>query len=68
MAGSGRAPPLPATLRTEDEALAALTGRYSEAGASALKAREFNRAALGARRTGLERLDQLTVELLLGIR
>jgi len=36
--------------------------------ASALKARDFDRAALGSRRTGLERLDQLTVELLLGVR
>src|SRR5690606_32416100 len=57
-----------AAVKVEDEELAALTGRYSAESARGLKARDFDRAALGARRTGLERLDQLTVELLLGAR
>ncbi len=43
-------------------------GAYTRAGAEALKAQEFDRAALGARGLPYERLDQLTVELLLGVR
>ena len=42
--------------------------RYDAAHAQALKARAFDLAALRARGPGLERLDQLTVELLLGAR
>jgi xylose isomerase len=42
--------------------------RYDEEGARALKARTFDLPALRARGPGLERLDQLTVELLLGAR
>jgi xylose isomerase len=41
---------------------------YSRAGAAALKARAFDRAALGARGLAYERLDQLTIDLLLGAR
>jgi xylose isomerase len=41
---------------------------YSRAAADALKAQTFDRAALGARGLAYERLDQLTVELLLGVR
>src|SRR5690606_14370606 len=55
-------------VRVEDERLQALAGRYSADGAARLKAFEFDRKALGERRTGLERLDQLTVALLLGSR
>ena len=40
---------------------------YSEASASSLKAREFDRVDLAARGLAYERLDQLTVDLLLGI-
>jgi xylose isomerase len=42
--------------------------RYDDEGARALKARTFDLPALRARGPGLERLDQLTVELLLGAR
>jgi xylose isomerase len=42
--------------------------RYDEEGARALKARTFDLPALRARGPGLERLDQLTIELLLGAR
>jgi xylose isomerase len=42
--------------------------RYSREAAEALKARSFDRAALGARDLAYERLDQLTVDLLLGVR
>ena len=52
----------------KDESLSGLTRAYSSANASQLKARAFDREALGARGPGLERLDQLTVELLLGAR
>ena len=41
---------------------------YSPQAAEALKAREFDRIALGARGLAYEQLDQLTVELLLGAR
>jgi xylose isomerase len=41
---------------------------YSKATAEALKAASFDRKALGARGLGYERLDQLTLEVLLGIR
>jgi xylose isomerase len=41
---------------------------YSKEAAAALKASAFDRKALGARGLGYERLDQLTVDLLLGAR
>jgi xylose isomerase len=44
------------------------TGLYSAEGAVALKARAFDRAALGSRGLAYERLDQLTIEILLGAR
>ncbi|UBV42327.1 xylose isomerase [Deinococcus taeanensis] len=53
--------------RVEDPALTPLT-TFSAANAQALKAHTFDRAALGARGPGLEALDQLTMELLLGVR
>jgi xylose isomerase len=51
-----------------DPALSALMGAYSREKASALKARAFDREALGRRGWHYELLDQLTVELLLGAR
>ena len=48
--------------------LAALPGRYSRATADALKSLQFDRAALGQRGLPYEQLDQLTVEVLLGVR
>lgn len=41
---------------------------YSRAAAEALKTRSFDRAALGARGLAYEHLDQLTIEVLLGVR
>ena len=41
---------------------------YSQSAAEGLKSMEFDRQALGARGLAYERLDQLTVELLLGVR
>jgi len=46
----------------------AWAGGYSTAKASALKDYAFDRKALGARGLSYERLDQLTVDLLLGVR
>lgn len=43
-------------------------GGYSAAKAAALKAHTFDRQALGVRNLAYERLDQLTVDLLLGVR
>jgi xylose isomerase len=45
-----------------------MAGRYSAQKAGALKAQAFDRQALGARGLAYERLDQLVVELLLGVR
>jgi xylose isomerase len=43
-------------------------GKYSTDKATALKAQAFDRSAIAGRGLRYERLDQLTVELLLGIR
>ena len=45
-----------------------LLGEYSPRIARALKDKAFDRHALGVRGLPYERLDQLTVELLMGIR
>lgn len=52
--------------RADDE-LTALS-RFTPQNAAALKDRTFDRAALGSRGLGLEHLDQLTNDLLFGIR
>lgn len=46
----------------------AMLGAYSAERAQQLKSHAFDRAALGARGLPYERLDQLTVDLLLGVR
>ena len=43
-------------------------GPFSTDGAAKLKARAFDRVSLAARGLGYERLDQLTTEVLLGVR
>ena len=53
---------------TDDDAGAGLVGPYTPDGAAALRAHAFDRAALGARGRPYERLDQLTTDLLLGVR
>ena len=50
--------------RHKDESLSA----YSSQNAEALKARDFDRAALGRHGQPYEQLDQLVIELLLGVR
>ena len=43
-------------------------GKYSAEKASALKAQSFDRSAIAGRGLKYERLDQLTIDLLLGVR
>jgi xylose isomerase len=54
--------------RVSDAALEDLSRGFSADKAEALKAQTFDRAALGARGMGLEHIDQLTIDLLLGVR
>jgi xylose isomerase len=44
------------------------TALFSSEAASVLKAATFDRKVLGARGLGYERLDQLTLEVILGVR
>lgn len=57
-----------AEINSDDGATDAFKGAYSTAKAAALKAASFDRVALGARGLAYERLDQLTIDLLLGAR
>jgi xylose isomerase len=57
-----------AEINADDGSTDAFKGAYSAEKAAALKAASFDRVALGARGLAYERLDQLTVELLLGVR
>jgi len=57
-----------AEINADDGSTDAFKGAYSAEKAAALKAASFDRAALGARGLAYERLDQLAVELLLGVR
>lgn len=54
--------------KVQNEELERLSKSYSSANAAALKASSFDRVALGKRGPGLEKLDQLTIDLLLGVR
>ena len=57
-----------AEINADDGSMAAYQGGYSVEKAAALKAAVFDRTALGLRGLQYERLDQLVVELLLGVR
>ena len=57
-----------AGINADDGSTDAFKGAYSAAKAEGLKAAEFDRVALGQRGLSYERLDQLTMELLLGVR
>ena len=57
-----------AEINADDGAMDAFVGVYSPEKAAALKSHTFDRPALGARGLAYERLDQLTVELLMGVR
>ncbi len=57
-----------AQIHADDGAMAPFQGPYSAAKAAALRTHPFDRAALGRRGQPYEQLDQLVVELLLGVR
>ncbi|MBZ0274846.1 MAG: xylose isomerase [Anaerolineae bacterium] len=57
-----------AQINADDGAYAYLSGGYNQDKAQRLKGETFDRAALGRRGLPYEELDQLTVELLLGVR
>lgn len=57
-----------AEINTDDGTFSYLNGGYSAEAASQLRSATIDRDALGARNLPYERLDQLTIELLLGVR
>lgn len=57
-----------AEITAGDDSLSYLSGRYSRDAARQLREARFDRDALGARNLPYEQLDQLTIELLLGVR
>lgn len=54
--------------KVQDAALSKLTKKFSKKNAQALKAAKIDRIALGEAGPGLERIDQLTMELIMGVR
>ena len=57
-----------AEINSDDGSYAFLSDGYSSSAADRLKATEFDRVAMGARDLPYERLDQLTFDILLGVR
>lgn len=57
-----------AEINADDGSMAPFQGAYSRAKATALKAEPFDRQAIASRGLKYERLDQLTIDLLLGTR
>ena len=57
-----------AEINADDGTLAPLFGSYSPEKAASLKLKTFDRGAIASRGLGYERLDQLTIDLLLGAR
>jgi xylose isomerase len=57
-----------AQINADDGTMAQYQGAYSAAKAAALKSAGFDRQALGQRGLAYERLDQLTIDVLLGLR
>jgi xylose isomerase len=57
-----------AEINADDGSMAAYFGKYSAEKAKSLKAQAFDRAVIASRGLQYERLDQLTVDLLLGVR
>ncbi|MDO9122334.1 MAG: xylose isomerase, partial [Anaerolineaceae bacterium] len=57
-----------AAVNADDGSMSKYTGQYSTDKAAALKQHIFDRPAIAARGLDYERLDQLTVEILLGVR
>jgi len=59
---------LVAEINADDGSMAQYFGKYSSAKANALKAQAFDRNAIASRGLKYERLDQLTIDVLLGVR
>lgn len=57
-----------AEINADDGSMSGFAGKYSPEKAAALKAYPFDRIALGRRGWKYERLDQLTMDILLGVR
>jgi xylose isomerase len=57
-----------AEINADDGSTKQFVGKYSAEKAAALKGQNFDRKALAARGLKYERLDQLTIDLLLGVR
>jgi xylose isomerase len=57
-----------AEINAEDGSMSQYFGAYSAEKATAIKAHSFDRSAIASRGLKYERLDQLTNELLLGVR
>jgi xylose isomerase len=55
-------------INADDGSMAPYFGEYSSQKAAALKAHAFDRIAIGQRGMKYERLDQLVIDLLLGVR
>lgn len=55
-------------INADDGSMSGYFGKYTPEKAKSLKAHTFDRPAIGARGLQYERLDQLTIELLLGVR
>ena len=55
-------------INADDESMAQFQGEYSSDKASTLNEHSFDREALGSRGYGYEKLDQLTFDLLMGVR
>jgi len=55
-------------INADDGAMNLFFGKYSATKAAALKAQPFDRVAIASRGLKYERLDQLTIDLLLGSR
>jgi xylose isomerase len=55
-------------INVEDRSLNQYFGKYSSKKAAALKEQAFHRQTISQRGLQYERLDQLTIELLLGVR
>jgi xylose isomerase len=57
-----------AEVNADDGGMAAYFGKYTAAKAAALKAQPFDRVAIASRGLKYERLDQLTIDLILGVK
>ena len=57
-----------AEINADDGSMASYSGKYSASKAAALRSHAFDRVAIASRGLKYERLDQLTIEVLLGAR